>query len=81
LRKKQISDYPPRDLSPEHTKRESPDKDPMYIHPDVDAAYDYVDSILDTSDFVDVYAWHGWAIREAFLAGISYEQNNQGVTQ
>ena len=32
-------------------------------------AYDYVDSIIDTADDPVRVMWHGWALREAFLAG------------
>jgi hypothetical protein len=67
--------YPKRDLTPEHTKRETPADQPM--SPDVKQAYTYVDSVLDTSDFEGAYAWHGWALREAFLAGISHERSKK----
>ena len=72
------SEYPKRDLTPEHTKRgnghDSFDID-QPIHVDVNAAYDYVNKVLDTSDYKDSYLWHGWALREAFLAGISHAKN------
>ena len=70
-----LEDYPDRDITPEHTKRETQDHEP--IHPCIDAAYDYVVSILDTSDYTGVYAWHGWALREAFLAGVSYAEKRE----
>lgn len=57
-------DYP-LDITPEHDKRNNEGSE-------VSAAYDYVESVLDTSDFIDSPAWHGWAIREAFLAGASH---------
>ena len=71
---KKPSDYPARSLTPEHDARGGKDEgfgnsDPL--HTEISAAYDYVDSVLDTSDFKGAYAWHGWALREAFLAGIS----------
>lgn len=72
---KPTREYPQRDLTPEHTKRGSEDhgsNDDEPLHPDIKAAYNYVDSVLDTSDYKPVFAWHGWAIREAFLAGVSY---------
>ena len=75
---KQPQEYPRRDLTPEHTKRGSEDHGSTNdgpLHQDITAAYKYVDSVLDTSDSRDSYMWHGWAIREAFLAGISYAQN------
>ncbi len=56
------------DLTPEHAKRD----DGHDLHPDVVAAYAYVDRVLNTSDYTNPYAWHGWALREAFLAGISH---------
>ncbi|MCP4595736.1 hypothetical protein [Neptuniibacter sp.] len=68
------NEYPDKDLTPEHSKRNTPDDEPL--HPDISAAYDYVDSVLDTSDFKDSYAWHGWALREAFLAGISHAEKH-----
>lgn len=60
----------PAVITPEHDKRAPTDGGPL--HADVEAAYAYVNSVLPTSDFTDPPAWHGWAIREAFLAGISY---------
>jgi hypothetical protein len=64
--------------TPEHEKRmgprdtyiESPGSVPL--HPEILAAYEYVDKAKLNSDYIDPPAWHGWAIREAFLAGISY---------
>jgi hypothetical protein len=72
--RKDPEDYPKQDLTPEHTKRL-----PTYrsTHPDVSAAYDYVESILDTSDYYGEYLWHGWAIREAFLAGVTYAEGRK----
>lgn len=67
---KKFDKYPNRDLTPEHSKRNLNLE--QGLHNDVSDAYEYVESVLDTSDFVDEYAWHGWALREAFLAGISY---------
>lgn len=72
MKPRAMKDYPKRDLTPEHTSRETADDQPL--HPDVSAAYRYVDSVLDTSDFENVLAWHGWALREAFLAGVTYAQ-------
>jgi hypothetical protein len=59
------------DLTPEHTFR--PHGSDSYS--EVIAAYKYVDSVLLTADaqsFADKYAWYGWALREAFLAGCSH---------
>ena len=53
--------------TPEHDKRELAHG----LHPDVDAAYDYVISVRSTAD-AGAGAWHGWALREAFLAGVSH---------
>lgn len=71
---KKPSEYPSRSLTPEHDARGGKDEgfdNNGDLHPEISAAYDYVQSVLDTSDFKSVYAWHGWALREAFLAGIS----------
>ena len=57
--------------TPEHDKRDMDGG----LHPDVEAAYDYVSGLsVTTVDGCNGNApfWHGWAIREAFLAGISY---------
>jgi len=35
----------------------------------IKSASDYVHGVIDTSDFENALAWHGWALREAFLAG------------
>lgn len=59
---------------PEHDKREQAHG----LHPDVDAAYDYVISVRHTAD-AGAGAWHGWALREAFLAGISYAKARELV--
>ena len=59
------------DLTPEHTKRDI-DGD---RHPEVSAAYRYVDSVVHAADARSPFgghAWHGWALREAFLAGCSH---------
>jgi hypothetical protein len=59
------------DITPEHTARVM-DND---LHPDVKAAYAYVDRVSHTADIQaapGIPAWHGWAIREAFLAGCSH---------
>ena len=61
------------DITPEHTKRGSVDHGSVGdLHPEIVAAYDYVDSVLHTADVTTPYAWHGWALREAFLAGVSH---------
>jgi len=60
-----------KNLVPEHKKRTVASG----LHPEIEAAYNYVSRVLETSDYSDTYAWHGWALREAFLAGISYCNN------
>ncbi len=38
---------------------------------DVDAAYAFVDSMVSRADANNPYPmWHGWALRDAYLAGI-----------
>lgn len=73
----QMNKYPKRDITPEHTKRGSEGgehKNDKPLNAEIIAAYAYIDSVLDTSDYKPVFAWHGWALREAFLAGISHNQ-------
>ncbi|MEO6148234.1 MAG: hypothetical protein ABIP04_14230 [Sulfuriferula sp.] len=74
-----------RDLTPEHTKRGSIDHEmPSELNPEIiGAAYDYVDSILGTANVTTQYKlygqmWYGRALREAFLAGISYAERGKG---
>jgi len=58
------------DITPHHSmgKRE-----------DIKAAYAYVLSVVRTADTNEVYpAWHGWALREAFLAGIHHVKRSRG---
>lgn len=77
--RREMSDYPKRDLTPEHTKRGA-GHDSFSDAPlsqDVLAAYDYVDRVADVADLKvgGAPAWHGWALREAFLAGVSHAEN------
>ena len=60
--------------TPEHLKRESMDA-ATDTHPEIIAAYEYVSKVAHTCDYPDTMTWHGWALREAFLAGISYSQS------
>ena len=56
------------DLTPEHSARSDG-------HPEVRAAYEYVDSVVEHADAQNPLAypaWHGWAVREAFLAGCTH---------
>jgi hypothetical protein len=62
------------DLTPEHTaRRQGDDKE---LHPEIQAAYRYVESVLDSADVppnkLGGPLWFGWALREAFLAGCSH---------
>ena len=62
-----------RDLTPEHTSRHISDE-----LQEVRAAYNYVDSVVNTADALSPVggpAWHGWALREAFLAGCSHARS------
>jgi hypothetical protein len=62
------------DLTPEHTARNQGDD--KELHPEVLAAYRYVESVHDSADMPsnDLVGprWFGWALREAFLAGCSH---------
>ena len=74
MKKKSSTDYPAGDLTPEHTRRDSRDG---RLHDDIEAAYAYVESRLGTSDYHGEWVWHGWALREAFLAGISHAEKKE----
>ena len=60
-------------LDPEHAKRLGKPKGVKEIM----AGYNYVTSVLDTADDKHALMWHGWALREAFLAGISYAKSKK----
>lgn len=61
--------------TPEHDKRFDAWK--RGENHDIPAAYKYVESIISTADGgTGLHTWHGWAIREAFLAGISFAQSS-----
>ena len=65
------------DLTPEHSAR------PFATlgYPEVEAAYRYVDSVVQHADAISPcggHAWHGWALREAFLAGCTHHRENGG---
>ena len=67
-------------LTPEHNSRH-PDSD---SYSEVTAAYKYVDSVLSTADAqspVNGRAWHGWALREAFLAGCTHAADQLRTTR
>ena len=62
------------DLTPEHSAR------PWVSdgYPEVVAAYKYVDSVVQHADAISPcggHAWHGWALREAFLAGCTHHRD------
>lgn len=66
------------DTTPEHTKRNTGRPRQDGNHPDITAAYAYVESVAHTADAQGIgKAWHGWALREAFLAGISYAKKGE----
>lgn len=59
-------------LTPEHDKRAvTPDEK---MHPEVIASYDYVRKVVPTAcgTYDMGWCWHGWSMREAFLAGCSH---------
>ena len=62
------------DLTPEHAARRQGDD--KKLHPEVIAAYCYVERVLDSADIPSSKLggplWFGWALREAFLAGCSH---------
>lgn len=65
-------------VTPEHDKRMAKPG----LDPDIAAAYAYVDSVLPTADLMtgsQFPAWHGWGLREAFLAGCTHRENSQGT--
>lgn len=66
------------DLTPEHSKRRPTDP-AAPNHPDVQAAYAYVDGVVAKADLQvgNAPAWFGWALREAFLAGCSHGSSRE----
>lgn len=81
MKQRPMDDYPKRDLTPEHTLRGNDHNSDAPIHPQVAAAYEYVDLVVDTAD-IDAGgapAWYGWALREAFLAGCSHASKPPNV--
>lgn len=72
------TNYDEHDLTPEHTLRGNGHDSNAPIHPQVAAAYEYVDTVADTADIESdgAPAWHGWALREAFLAGCSHAETS-----
>lgn len=68
--------------TPEHAARakevEAGHK-PRSIHPDEKEADLYFESIKNTSDYEDEQAWHGWAIKEAFMAGMTAQRDHERI--
>jgi hypothetical protein len=58
------------DLTPEHSARPWA----SVGYPEVEAAYRYVDGMVKHAD-IPIQGWHGWALREAFLAGCTHHQH------
>jgi len=73
---RETSNPPKRDLTPEHTKRAA---GYGQLHEDVRAAMAYVDRVVDAADLNvgGAPAWYGWALREAFLAGVSHAEGDK----
>ncbi len=57
--------------TPEHDKRSET------FSEEVLRSYGYVESVMHTADDMSSRMWHGWALREAFLAGISHNKKQQ----
>lgn len=68
--------------TPEHNKRSTPEGDPMHL--EINAAYSYVNSVIHQRDMSSFRAapflWKQHSMREAFLAGISYI-NEQAINE
>ena len=41
------------------------------------AAYEYVESVVGTADDRELLMWRGWALIDAFMAGIKYSRESQ----
>lgn len=70
--------------APEHSARSTPECAPL--HPDIQMAYDYVESVKDRPDHYSIVhqpLWYGWALREAYLAGMTAARTAtaQAITQ
>jgi len=46
---------------------------------DMNAAYMFVDTMVHRADMVynGGYLWHGWALREAFIAGAKWQRDKR----
>ena len=64
---------PKNNRIPQHDIRSQKDG----LHPDIVDAYSYVESVSDTADNPKDVMWHGWALREAFLAGVTHGQETK----
>ena len=70
------------DLTPEHTLRGNAHDSDGPIHPEVAAADAYVCGLPDDCADAEISgapAWHGWALREAFLAGCSHAKEPTAI--
>jgi hypothetical protein len=50
------------------------------LPPEVIAAYQFVDKMVSEADNIDTPGaplWHGWALREAFLAGVKWAKKEK----
>lgn len=62
---------------PEHDKRSLG----CGLDDDIEVAYAYVESVSDTHDIPSPAGWRGWALREEFLAGISYADTGKQAAE
>ena len=43
----------------------------------LDAGYKFVNTMLDRADDKANLLWHGWALREAFIAGAEWQEQRR----
>jgi len=43
----------------------------------MDAAYDFVSSMVPRADDKENLMWFGWALREAFIAGAKWQEKRE----
>lgn len=46
------------------------------MDPKLEAAFKYVESVSHTADYPIPKTWHGWALREAFVAGMKKAEDD-----
>ena len=46
----------------------------MELNKEIEAGYNYVESVLHTADDKRMIMWHGWALRDAFVAGTKWRE-------